>query len=69
MTRYFRRVKKTMIYIISENESDWLLIDLYTVNFLKGRCTCLSTEDRVNIQIKMTLRELFFVIRDDIRRD
>jgi hypothetical protein len=58
-----------MIYIIGENESDWLLIDPYTANFLGGRCAGLSTEDRANIQMKMTSRELFPAIRDDTRRD
>ena len=57
-----------MIYII-EKESDWLLINPYTANFLKGRCAGLSTKDRVNIHIKITSRELFLIIRDNIRRD
>jgi hypothetical protein len=69
MTRYFCRVKKTMIYIISENKSDWLLINPYTTNFLRGRYAGLSIKDRANIQMKMTLYELFLTIRDNTRHD
>ncbi|KAH8800830.1 hypothetical protein F5884DRAFT_862755 [Xylogone sp. PMI_703] len=46
MTRCLRRVKETLVYIIGENEQDWLLIDPNTVHLIEGRCPGLSLEDR-----------------------
>jgi Protein of unknown function (DUF3723) len=65
MTRYLRRVKATMIYIIGENENDWLLIDANTAFLLQGLCPGLSLEDRAFVQMRMSSRELFPAIQDD----
>jgi hypothetical protein len=65
MTRYLRRVKATMVYIIGENENDWFLIDANTAFLLQGLCPGLSLEDRAFVQMRMLSRELFPAIQDD----
>jgi hypothetical protein len=65
MTRYLRRVKATMTYIIGENENDWLLIDANTAFLLQGLCPGLSLKDRAFVQMRMLSRELFPAIQDD----
>jgi len=65
MTRYLRRVKATMAYIIGENENDWLLIDANTAFLLQGLCPGLSLEDRAFVQMRMLSRELFPAIQGD----
>jgi hypothetical protein len=68
MTRYLRRVKATMTYIIGENENDWLLIDANTAFLLQGLCPGLSLEDRAFVQMRMQSGELFPAIQGDTIR-
>jgi hypothetical protein len=65
MTRYLRRVKPTLVYIMGENENDWHLIDPNTFYRIQGRCPGLSFEDRADLQGRMLSRELLPAIQDD----